>query len=171
MSFIIWGLTKGQSESNFDVEKQLHTKSSTIQEATENMKMLANKHGCHSMRVQIVETTTPPVIATKQPIQTETQPEQTEWGIESQSSKQTKQIETQPKQTDNNLWGIEPQSSSATSDLKNNNSFIPDSVVGVSIDVGIKLFGVGVSTGTGVDLTESGIKLFLFFRSDVSEED
>ena len=39
-----------------------------------------------------------------------------------------------------------------------------DSIVGVSIDV-------GSGTGTGVDLTESGIKLFLFFGSDVSEED
>jgi hypothetical protein len=171
MSFIIWGLTKGQSESNFDVEKQLHTKSSTIQEATENMKMLANKHGCHSMRVQIVETTTPPVIATKQPIQTETQPEQTEWGIESQSSKQTKQIETQPKQTDNNLWGIEPQSSSETSDLKNKNSFIPDSVKSTPVPVLTPTPNSFIPTSILTPTTESGIKLLLFFRSDVAEED
>ena len=53
--FIIWGLTKGESDPS--KEKQLHSKSGSLKEANKNMKMLANKHGCHSMRVGGLPTT------------------------------------------------------------------------------------------------------------------
>ena len=55
--FIIWGLTKGQSDPS--KEKQLHTKSADMNEANANMEMLADKHGCHTMRIQIVNGTGP----------------------------------------------------------------------------------------------------------------
>jgi len=56
--FIIWGLPPGEK-----YEVPLHTKSKSKSEAEKIMKILADKHGCTKMRIQILDFKTMPNFA------------------------------------------------------------------------------------------------------------
>lgn len=55
--YVIWGLTAGKTDK-LD-ELPLYTKAKTKQEAEKVMSILASKHGCHEMRIQVLDGSMP----------------------------------------------------------------------------------------------------------------
>ena len=53
MEFIIWGLTENQVDT-ID-EQPLYTKATSMDAAKTVMRILKEKHNCHSMRIQVID--------------------------------------------------------------------------------------------------------------------
>lgn len=56
--YIVWGMVKGESGPLAD--QPLYTLAKSMKEAESVMDVLARDHGCHTMRVQVLDLTAPP---------------------------------------------------------------------------------------------------------------
>ena len=57
LEYIVWGLTADKTDK-LD-ELPLYTNAKTKQEAEKVMAILASKHGCHAMRIQVLDGSMP----------------------------------------------------------------------------------------------------------------
>ena len=55
--YVVWGLTAAQSDKLH--EQPLYTQATSMEQARKVMEILSNKHGCHAMRVQVIDGTMP----------------------------------------------------------------------------------------------------------------
>lgn len=62
--YVIWGLTADQVVELDLNEQPLYTKAKSMREAHKAMRILAEKHNCHAMRVQVIDGTMPDFAAT-----------------------------------------------------------------------------------------------------------
>jgi len=60
--YVIWGLTAEQSDKLH--EQPLYTQATSMEHARKVMEILFNKHGCHAMRVQVIDGAIPDFAAT-----------------------------------------------------------------------------------------------------------
>jgi len=59
MEYVIWGLTADQVAELDLNEQPLYTKAKSMREARKVMRILAEKHNCHAMRVQVIDGAIP----------------------------------------------------------------------------------------------------------------
>jgi len=57
MEYVIWGLTADQTDKLH--EQPLYTNATSMEQARKVMRILAEKHNCHEMRVQVIDGTIP----------------------------------------------------------------------------------------------------------------
>jgi len=55
--YVIWGLTAEQTDKLH--EQPLYTNATSMDQARKVMRILAEKHKCHAMRVQVIDGTIP----------------------------------------------------------------------------------------------------------------
>ncbi|UUV43727.1 hypothetical protein RCKEEF_87 [Rhodobacter phage RcKeef] len=55
--YVIWGKEKGKTDALDEVP--LYTKAESMEQAERVMTILEREHGCHSMRVQVLDGTLP----------------------------------------------------------------------------------------------------------------
>jgi hypothetical protein len=60
--YVIWGLTAEQSDKLH--EQPLYTQATSMEQARKVMDVLFQKHGCHAMRVQVIDGAIPDFAAT-----------------------------------------------------------------------------------------------------------
>ena len=53
MEYVIWGLTADQTDKLH--EQPLYTNATSMEQARKVMRILAEKHNCHEMRVQVID--------------------------------------------------------------------------------------------------------------------
>jgi hypothetical protein len=57
MEYVIWGLTADQTDKLH--EQPLYTNATSMEQARKVMRILAEKHNCHAMRIQVIDGTIP----------------------------------------------------------------------------------------------------------------